>query len=398
MVPSAFVFLDALPLTPNGKVDRKALPALDRSLSHEREFVAPRTPLEQQLAAIWIRVLGIERIGIHDDFFELGGHSLMAVSLFSEIEKKLGKNLPLATLFQAPTIGQLAGIIQQEVWSAPWSPLVAIQPHGTHEPFFCIHGADGPVLFYNKLALLLGDGQPVYGLQAQGLDGGKIQHSSMEAMAALYIKEIRTVQSRGPYFLGGYSFGGLLALEMAQQLRAQGEKIALVAMFDANNCMVPPRRYTLRERITLRSRVIAGMSLTRKFAYIFDRGIRKLAVIILVQKDRLHRIAYKLFSKRKEVVAPSYRALHVREANDQAMRDYRPYLYHGKLTLIRAENPNDGFEFDSKLGWGGLATEGIEIHDVPGEHETMFQEPHVQILAATMRDCIEEARNAPAFK
>ena len=398
MVPSAFVFLDAFPMTPNGKVDRKALPALDRSLSPQHEFVAPRTPLEQQLAAIWIRVLGMEKIGIHDDFFELGGHSLMAVSLFSEIEKKMGRNLPLATLFQAPTIGQLAEVIQQEGWSAPWSPLVVIQPRGTREPFFCIHGADGPVLFYSKLASLLGETQPVYGLQAQGLDGGQIQHSSMEAMAKLYIKEIRTVQPRGPYFLGGYSFGGLLALEIAQQFHAQGEKIALVAMFDANNYMVRPRRYTLRERIALRSRAIARMSLAGKLAFIFDRGIRKLSVIILVNKERLQKLAYKILSKRKEVVAPNYRALHVRETNDQAMRDYRPRLYPGKLTLFRAENPNEGYEFDSQLGWGGLATEGLEIHDVPGEHETIFKEPNVQILAAAMRECIEKARKAPTFK
>ncbi len=379
-------------------MDRKALPAPDLALTTAHEFVPPRTPLEERLAAIWARVLGIGRIGMNDDFFELGGHSLMAVSLFAEIEKKLGKTLPLATLFQAPTVGQLAGVIQQEGWSAPWSPLVAIQPNGTREPFFGIHGADGAVLFYSKLASLLGEEQPFYGLQAQGLDGGQIRHSSMEAMAALYIKEIRTVQPHGPYFLGGYSFGGVLALEMAQQLRAQGEKIALVAMFDANNYMVPPRRYTLLERIVLRSRAMAGMSVAGRTAYIFDRGIRKLAVIMLVQKDRLDRFVYKIFCKHKQVVATTYRALHVRDANDQAMRDYRPRIYEGRLTLIRAENPNDSFEFDSELGWGGLATEGLEIHDVPGEHETIFKEPNVQELAAIMRDCIEKARKAPAAK
>ena len=140
------------------------------------------------------------------------------------------------------------------------------------------------------------------------------------------------------------------------------------------------------------------MSLRRKFSYVFGRGTGKFAVIMLVQKDRLHRFLYKIFCKRKEVVAPSYRALHVRDANDQAMHDYRPYLYQGKLTLFRAENPNDGFEFDSELGWGGLASEGLEIHDVPGEHETMFHEPHVKILAAAMRDCIEKERKNPLFK
>ena len=218
-------------------------------------------------------------------------------------------------------------------------------------------------------------------------------------MAALYIKEIRTVQPKGPYFLGGYSFGGVLALEMAQQLRAQGEKIALLALFDANNPMVPPRRYTLGERIALRAKVMAGKSMGKKIGYVFDRGIRKLAVKILVARHSVNRTAYKIFSKRREkVAAPHLRALRVQEAHQQAMCEYRPYLYHEKLTLIRAENPNDGFEFDSELGWGGLAADGIEIHDVPGEHETIFHDPHVQILAATMRDCIEKARDARALK
>ena len=221
----------------------------------------------------------------------------MAVTLFTEIEKKLGRKLPLATLFQAPTIEQLAGVIEQEGWSAPWSPLVPIQPHGENEPFFCIHGADGAVLFYNKLASLLAPDQPVYGLQAQGLDGGQIVHSSMEGMAGLYIQEIRTVQKKGPYFFGGYSFGGLLALEMARQLREQGEEVALVALFDAINPALPPRRYTLRERIVLRTRKIAGLSLKDKIAFVVDRGVRKISVMVLMKKEALKVLAYKFRSK-----------------------------------------------------------------------------------------------------
>jgi thioesterase domain-containing protein len=254
------------------------------------------------------------------------------------------------------------------------------------------------VLFYSKLASLLGDDQPFYGLQAQGLDGGQVKHSSMEAIATLYIKEIRTVQASGPYFLGGYSFGGTLALEIARQLREQGETVALLALFDTNNPVVPPRRYTLRERIALRGRETAGMSLTRKLAYVFDRGIRKAAVIGIVIKHRIRRMVYRTFSEHKEMVAPGDRIVRVHEAHGQALSDYRPSLFQGKLTIIRAENPNDGFEFDSELGWGGLAADGIEIHDVPGEHETIFHEPHVRILAATMKDCIERARNAHALK
>lgn len=396
MIPSAFVFLDALPLTLNGKIDRKALPAPGQA--RQSEPAKPGTPLERMLAGIWSRVLKLENVGIHDDFFELGGHSLMAVGLFAEIDKQLGKNLPLATLFQAPTISQLAAIIEQEGWTAPWSPLVAIQPHGSREPFFSIHGADGEVLFYSKLAALLGEDQPFYGLQAQGLDGGQVRHSSMESIAALYIKEIRNIQPSGPYFLGGYSFGGILSFEIAQQLSARGETVALLALFDANNPVLPPRRYTLRERIALRLREISGMSPGRKLAYIFDRGIRKATVLGMVFKHRVRRMVYRTFSEHKEVAAPADRLLRVHEAHEQALNNYRPSLYHGKLTLIRAENPNDGFEFDPELGWTGLAADGIEVHDIPGEHETIFHEPNVGILAAAMKDCIEKAHQAQAFK
>jgi len=392
MMPSAFVFLGQLPLTPNGKVDRKALLAMDCGSSRQHEYVPPRTPLEQKLAAIWAHVLGVERVGMNDDFFELGGHSLMAVSLFTGIEQKLGRKLPLATLFQATTLEQLANVIQQEEWTPSWSPLVPMQPLGNKEPFFCIHGADGAVLFYNKLASLFAPDQPVYGLQAQGLDGGHIIHSSMEGMASLYIREIRSVQPKGPYFLGGYSFGGLLALEIARQLREQGERIAMIALLDANNPLMLPRRYTLRERMVLRMRAIANLSLKQKIAFVLNRGWGKLAVIVLLKKEALKILAYKFNSKHKEVIPVNYRILHVREANNAAADHYQPRVYDGILTLIRAENPNDGFEFDSKLGWGGLATDGIEIHDVPGEHETMFHEPHVYALAETLRNCIEKAR------
>jgi len=159
---------------------------------------------------------------------------------------------------------------------------------------------------------------------------------------------------------------------------------------------VPPRRYTLRERIALRKRAVAGQSLGRKLAFVLDRGIRKVAVMILVARDRINRSAYRLFSKNKEKVTSLYRMMRVQDAHDQALREYKPSVYEGKLTLIRAENPNDGFQFDSELGWGALAAGGIEIFDVPGEHETIFHEPHVRLLATKMSSCIEKARKAQA--
>ena len=180
-------------------------------------YVAPRNEFEQGIVDIWQKLLGIEPIGVHDNFFDLGGHSLLAVRLFAQIKKAFGRQLPLATLFQAPTVEQLAGILRQEGWSAPWSCLVAIQPGGSKPPFFCIHSSGGHVgLSYYELARHLGSDQPLYGLQALGLDGQTAPLTRFEDMAAHYLTEIRALQPEGPYFLGGACFGGILALEVAQ--------------------------------------------------------------------------------------------------------------------------------------------------------------------------------------
>jgi thioesterase domain-containing protein/acyl carrier protein len=233
MVPSAYVTLDSLPLTPNGKVDRHRLPAPEQSRPElEQGFVAPRDELERQLSNLWEETLKIKPIGVTDNFFELGGHSLLAVRLFAQIEKKFNKNLPLATLFQAPTIEGLAEILRQEGWVTSWSSLVPIKPGGIKPPLYLIHPSGGNVLCYRALARLVGSDQPVYALQAQGLDGKGLPHSTLEEMATHYIEEIRALQPDGPYYLGGSSSGGVLAFEIAQQLLAQGQKVGMLAMID----------------------------------------------------------------------------------------------------------------------------------------------------------------------
>src|SRR5271165_2431641 len=215
MVPAAFVPLQALPLTPNGKVDRKALPKPDFGTgADESKFVAPGTPTEIALARIWCKALGLKQVGIHDNFFELGGHSLLALRIFSEIEKMFGDRPPLATLFQAPTIEKLATVLDDRSWkaNAALSPLVAIQPSGLRPPFFGVHGGYGDVMFYSELARRLVKDQPFYALQAEGLKLNLMKYASIEAIASYYLQEIRQVQAHGPYFLGGYCLGGVIAL------------------------------------------------------------------------------------------------------------------------------------------------------------------------------------------
>ena len=238
MIPAAFVTMRDLPLTPNGKIDRNSPALTDPSLADgfpARPCVPPRTPLEVELVRIWERVLGVKITSVRDNFFDLGGHSLLAVHMFAEIEKVFKVRLPLATLYEAPDIEDIARILSREIVSLRWPCLVAIQPSGSRPPFFCFHGDGGNVLIYKKLSHYLGSDQPVYGLQSQGLDGSSPLLKTVEEMAALYVREIRGVQPHGPYLLGGYCLGGTIAYETAQQLHAAGEEIALLALFDTMN-------------------------------------------------------------------------------------------------------------------------------------------------------------------
>ena len=229
MVPAGFVFLNELPRTANGKVDRQALP---RSNGHRPEidadFVRPQEGLEQDLTKVCQRILGIERIGVRDNLFDLGMNSLTAIQLISHIEKAFGKHLPPATLFVSPTVAQLAKSLQPDECPQSWSSLLPIQPKGSKSPFFWIHGDSSDVL----LPRYFGPDQPLYALEHQSQDGKPAVHTSVEAIAAHYLQAMRAVQSNGPYFLGGYSFGGIVALEVAQQIKKQGEEVSFLALLD----------------------------------------------------------------------------------------------------------------------------------------------------------------------
>ncbi|MDY6852516.1 MAG: amino acid adenylation domain-containing protein, partial [Thermodesulfobacteriota bacterium] len=227
MVPSAFVLLDALPLTSNGKVDRKALPALSADQERlGRTYKAPRDSLEIQLVKIWEKTLSRGNIGITDNFFDLGGHSLLAIQVISQIKKYLGKEIAVADLFKHPDIEHLSAIMRSEGWSSRFSLLIPFQPLGSKPPFFCLHGAVA------EAANLIGLEQPFFGGIPHGFFGGRIP-ASVEEIAAEYLREIRTVQPEGPYYVGGYSFGGMVAFEVAQQLKSQGQKVALLVLIDA---------------------------------------------------------------------------------------------------------------------------------------------------------------------
>ena len=422
MVPQHFVPIDRIPLTPNGKVNRRALPrptatgsegvdaapktASEAQLSlatpdpaphaSEKAFVAPRDALELQLTKIWEKVLAVKPIGMTDNFFDLGGHSVLAVGLLGEIEKGTGKNLPLATLFQALTIEQLADVLRAEEWSKLWSPLVAIQSKGSQPPFFFIHAISGNILNYRHLARHLGPDQPLYGLQARGLDGKQTPDTRIEDMAAFYIREIRRIQPEGPYFLGGGSSGGTVAFEMAQQLRARDQRVSLLAMFDTY--LPNSRRYPV------------STALSGSRVYKADRHLGRL--LLLRPKDQLSYI-FKLVkaniipidSNLKDIIyrgetpteASASRALEVvLKASRQALSNYVPKAYAGRITLFMSSEAPDRPFYDGRLAWNEIASDGLEVHVIPGDHENGFEEPHVKVLAEKLRVCIQRAHEAIA--
>jgi len=401
MVPSSFVVLDELPLTANGKLDRNALPAPDGKQFLENAFVAPHNTLELLLTKSWEKVLEVRPIGVKDNFFELGGHSLLAVRLFAQIEKVLGKKLPLATLFQAPTIEQLASLLSEEQWSPSWSSLVPIQPGGSKPPLFCLHLALGHVLFYRDLAHRLGSDQPVYAFQPQGLDGTRPRHTRIEEMASHYIKEMRALQPEGPYYLGGSSFGGLIAFEMAQQLHAQGQQVGLLALFDtyapgfynlsAEGRSFPHKVHRIMQRVDLHLGNLLLLEPEGKVKY-----AREKAVLVKGRlKGSIKRFGsgvIKLVDKLSQSNGHSVPGEGPQKIDValEALREYVPRVYSGRVTLFRASKRPAGYNNDRDLGWGELAAGGVEIHEIPGYHGSIVREPRVRILTERLQQCLSQ--------
>jgi thioesterase domain-containing protein/acyl carrier protein len=394
MVPATYVKLDKLPLTPNGKVDRKALPAPEPATGETlASSDVPHDMLEQQLAQLWRRFLGVRHVGLNDDFFALGGHSLAAAQMFFEIERLTGKSLPLATLFRASTLGQLADVLRNDGWSPHWASLVPINPGGSQIPFFLVHGAEGNVLLYRQLARYLGPDQPVYGFQSQGLNGKGNFHSTIKEMASYYLKDLVALQPSGPYNLGGYCLGGAIALEMAQQLQARGERVGLVAMLDTFNDYLTthqPRKRWLSvwrflQNLWFHSAnfYLAG----KKHRWNFVR--EKWDTALTRGAIRLRTLCYAVVASpdRQE----SYPHLRVKRVNDQAAREYVPQPYSGRVVVIRPKSNFRGLE-DPTLGWSQVVREGLEVHDIPIYPKGMLVEPFVQLLAEELKACLSGAR------
>ena len=403
------------------KVDAEALATeadADGDLDHlqfERPdisvaFEAPRTPIERELAAVWRDLLGVERVGRNDDFFELGGQSLIAVRLFTRIRKKYTIDLPLATLFEAPTIAECAAIVatslgisdvdgdeaatpgsadaaaRQPAGASPrldpassFRSLVTIQKGSVdHLPFFCVHGAGGNVLNFRDMSTAMGRSQPFYALQARGVDGVLAPHETIEEMASSYLAEVYGVQPTGPYVFGGYSGGGLVAFEMAQQVQAAGKEVALVLLLDT----IPVTGHNIN--VTMRRRI--RRMATEPTVYIRDVVTRHLAER---QYGRRLQQVEQLLAQGAPIPS-DLREVRMDTSFGVAAEKYVPRPYSGRVLLLRAASPH--FLFDAlgpSYGWDRLVHDGVEILRVPGTHETLVLEPNASTLVRVLKETLD---------
>jgi amino acid adenylation domain-containing protein len=401
MVPAVIVNLDQMPLTPNGKIDRRALPAIDNAgLRRKGAFVPPRNMLELQLTQIWEGILNVRPISATDDFFELGGHSLLVVRLMTHVERKFGYAMPLTLLFQNSTVEKLAIALGEQHGRTEWTPLIPIQAGGTKPPFFCVHPIGGQVVNYYLLSRYLGPEHPFYGLQARGLHDERVGDVVPIAQtAAHYIAAIQTVKPKGPYLLGGYSFGGVVAFEMAQQLKKAGYEVALLVLFDAHSSIFDRK---------LPEDDYAGLLVRLAWVTSRQKGLHLiLPMEDLKQLGHDEQLKYFMREMKKYALLPADGELaYLRQflkgfaARRKSARIYEPQVYDGRLTLLRCEQEDElttkmfeeaGMKTDDRtLGWGDYVSD-VDIRLVPGHHDVMMADPYVQGVAARLRECINDA-------
>jgi len=454
LIPASFVMLDTLPLLPSGKVDRRALPVFaEAALEPERAFAPPGNPLEQYLAQLWKELLKFEQVGLHDDFFALGGNSLLGAVLVNRLQEALKENISLVAIFDAPTLSELASYLEERhpdgvarlLGTSIKSPserkanteaavlppaLVPIQPKGTRPPLFCIHPAGGVVFPYYTLVPHLGKDQPLYGIQDPGLYDRHSPFTSIEDMAAAYLEALKTVQHEGPYHLMGWSVGGVVAYEMAQQLMRQGEMVAVLIMLDTH---APVQRKPLEPQSSLRDllhRIAswaqglphrikeAGSAVNPILSYVHS-GLfllaasarrrrapadKKPTALELLQwagmdtwRARLLKEAEVADTVSREtslllVEMPAVRrVLELVREHRRLARRYSAEVYRGRITLFRAV-PAERHEHqagDPAMGWEKLAESEVEIYPIQANHVALLVKPYVEVLAQELRACLD---------
>lgn len=383
MVPTSVDRLSELPLTSNGKVDRSALPeSSDASEAEVPIADIPRDLLELRLMEIWEELLEVTSVGRNDDFFERGGHSLLAVQMVSRVEAELGHSLPLSALLRAPTIAGLADILRG-TGAAPSEPAaIPIRTRGSKPRLYCIPGAGGTSIMFHQLGRHLGNDQPLYGLDSRPFFEGRVGRTSIEEIASDAIELLLQSQPEGPYRLCGFSAGGLVAYEMAQQLRDQGREVGLVVLLDTFNPHALPffRRRAIRQWQRLRSLSLAG-----QVAYVRTRLSHRLRSVV----KRL-RIGMDYRKRERQGMVPQgLMQERLMAVQSRAAYQYVPKPYPGRVALIRSVQRLETQQFSSDdFGWGSLISD-LEVYHLPALHHEMVREPHVQHLARVLQSCLD---------
>ena len=386
MIPSELLFIKQMPLTPNGKVDRSALPIIVKK--HSGKFLAPRTTMENIIANIWASILSKPKVGIRDDFFELGGHSNLAVLAMIRLEKETGIRLPVAAIFQSPTIEELAKLtLNQEkgqlLGIADNAAIVPLKPFGNKPPLMIVHGFNMSVLMFMPIARQLDHMQPVYGIQPKGLHKLESPLMTMEEIASEYIQEMFEKVPSDAYALAGYSFGGFVAFEMAKQLRALGKKVTMLAMFDCNAETGYFRETSMQKLIRKSYRQFP------KFEFILKSLWRN-------PKETLEYQTYFLKSKWKSFFGTELAA--TQDEKEESLLDIRYEYALQNYVLNLSAHDIDLFRVKKRLyfvpdqeflGWRENTMRDVFVHEVPGDHRTFLISPnHIEfakVLQAVLK-------------
>ncbi len=393
MVPSFFVRLGAFPLTPNGKIDRKALPTIEETQKGlATTYVPPRNGIELKLTEIWQKVLGVPQVGIQDNFFELGGNSLLAVSLLNKVETALGTPLPVSIFAEAQTIEELSHYLSESRSSNSQKLLITLQKGNSQKaPIFFAHALWGNALFYRRFIDYLDLDHPCYGIESVGSSGKHKPATSVEEMVDQYLEEILTVQPQGPYFLCGYSLGGILVYELARRLIERGHSIAFLCLVDS---ISPSRK---------KPNPIEGKQSPTSGNYLSFHGSNLLKLNILEQLQYISsRLGWHLTAGKFGVFYKIYlhlqqepqklRLIQVAAAHSQAVKNYTPTASPVQLTLFRAQQQGLGLDLDRTLGWSELALRGVVVYEFSGYHDKLMEEPIVWHLAKQFHECLLNAQ------
>ncbi|HKP74027.1 MAG TPA: amino acid adenylation domain-containing protein [Longimicrobiaceae bacterium] len=398
MVPAAFVRLDALPHTPTGKIDPRTLPAPEYGAAAPELDDAPRSVVEVQLIQLWEELLGVDVVGPTQNFFDLGGNSFLALRLFAQVNRMLGCDLPVATLFAGATVRHMAEAIEEQQRAAhvPASPVVALRAKGTLPPLFCVHSADRQVFGYVNLVRRLGADQPVFGIQDLADDLGR----PVARIAREHVDAIRALQPEGPYYLAGWSFGGFVVHQMAGLLEQEGHEVAFVGLVDTMSPVVAQAWPWTGD-----AELVAGLAMDVATRAGRPFHLRPDDLVGLDVDEMLRRAVAAL---RAQGAAPASldvpalrETLEVMRARIRSVSGHAPGPFSGRLTLFRAGTVSPFYEtffaaYDEEvrrtLGWCDLSPHPVEVHTVPGEHETLGAEPNVRILADRMRQALAAAR------